>query len=255
MVGQVGGKAALVTHGHAHAFVVNDFFERMKNFGAVTQCFSKAGRTDRDDHQLLQIKVVVGVCAAIDHVHHGHRHLHGAHAAEVAVQRQAGFFSGSPCHGHADGQHGIGAQAGLVLGAVQVDQRAVQKSLLAGVQPQHSFRNFGVDVLHRLEHALAQIAGHVTVAQLDGFTRAGGRTRWHGRTAHHAGLQQHVALNGRVAPAVEDFAGDDVNNCTHVFLSIQVINNKKIRRLRPAPCASLQRLGALRGPCRIRVSH
>jgi hypothetical protein len=56
--------------------------------------------------------------------------LHAAHAAEVAVQRQAGFFGRGARHGHADGQHGVGAQAALVVGAVQVDQGLVQEGLL-----------------------------------------------------------------------------------------------------------------------------
>jgi hypothetical protein len=130
-----------------------------------------------DDHELLQVQAVVGVRAAVDDVHHRHGQLHAAHAAEVAVQRQAGFFGGGAGHGHGDGQHGVGAQAALVVGAVQVDQGLVEEGLLGGVQAQHGFGDFGVDVLDGLEHALAQVAALVAVTQLDGFARAGGAPR------------------------------------------------------------------------------
>ena len=89
MAGHIRGKAAFIAYGNAHAFVVNDFLERMKHFRAIAQGFAKGRRADGNDHQLLQIQVVVGVCAAIDHVHHGHRQLAAVHAAKVTVERQA----------------------------------------------------------------------------------------------------------------------------------------------------------------------
>jgi hypothetical protein len=67
-----------------------------------------------------------------------------------------------------------------------------------------------------LQHALAEVARLVAVAQLDGLARAGGGARGHGRAAHGAGLQQHVAFDGGVAAAVEDLAADDVDDGTHV---------------------------------------
>ena len=158
MAGHIGRKSALVADRDAHAPVMQDGFERMKHFSAIPHGFPKARRANRDNHEFLQIQVVVGMRAAVHHIHHRHRHLHGRAAAEIAVQRQAGFFGSSPGHCHADGQHGIGTQARFVFGAVQVNQRAVQKSLLAGVQAQHSFRNLIVDKAHGFEHALAQVA-------------------------------------------------------------------------------------------------
>ncbi|MNT27025.1 hypothetical protein D3C72_1626340 [compost metagenome] len=157
--------------------------------------------------------------AAVDDVHHRHRQLHRTRAAEVAVQRQAGFFCGSLGHGHRHRQHGVGAQAALVLGAVEVDQGAVQEGLLGGVQAHDGFGDFGVDVLDGLQHALAQVARLVAVTQFDGFARTGRGARRHCRTAHHAGFQQHVAFDGGVAARVENLATDDIYDCTHEFLS------------------------------------
>jgi hypothetical protein len=134
----------------------------------------------------------------------------------MPVQRQAGLVGGSAGHGHGHGQHGVSAQAALVFSAVQVDQRAVQKSLFGSVQAQHGFGDFGVDVLDGFEYAFAQVAALVTVTQLNGFAAAGGCTRGHGGAAHHARLQQHIALDGGIATAVQNFTANDIYDCTHV---------------------------------------
>jgi hypothetical protein len=52
----------------------------------------------------------------------------GPDAAEVAVERQAGFFGSSLGHGHRHRQHGVGAEARLVVGAVEVDQGLSMKA-------------------------------------------------------------------------------------------------------------------------------
>jgi len=196
----------------------------VEHLGTPANGFAERGCAHGDDHELLQVQAVVGVCAAVDHVHHGHGQLHAAHAAQVAVQRQAGLFGGSARHGHRHGQHGVGAQAALVLGAIQVDQGLVQKGLLGGIQAQHGFADLGVDVFHRLEHALAQVTALVAVAQLNGFAAAGGRARRHGGPAHHARFEQHVAFDGGVAAAVQHFAADDVYDGTHGFSFDRVLN-------------------------------
>jgi hypothetical protein len=196
--------------------VVDDLLQRVEDLGAVAQGFAEGGRAHRHDHELLQVEVVVGVRAAVDDVHHRHRQAAcAAHAAEVAVQRQARFLGRGARHRHADGQRGVGAQAALVVGAVQVDQGLVQEGLLAGVQPQHRFADLGVDVLHRRSTPLPQVAALVAVAQLDGLAAAGGSAAGHGGAAHGAAFQQHVAFDGGVAAAVEDLAADDVDDGTH----------------------------------------
>ena len=217
MAGHVGRKAAFVSNSHAHALVVQDFLQRVEHLGTVAQRLAERRRAHRDDHQLLQVQVVVGMGATVHHVHHRHRQLHAAHATKIAVQRQAAFLGGGAGHGHAHRQRGVGAQARLVLGAVQVDQGLVQKGLLAGVQAEHRFADLGVDVLDGFQHALAQVALHVAVAQLDGFARAGRSARRYCRAAHGAGFQQHIAFDGGIAAAVQNLAGDDVNDCTHLF--------------------------------------
>ena len=221
------GEAALVADRGRHALVVDDLLQRVEDLGAPADGFTEGGRTDRDDHQLLQVEVVVGVGAAVDDVHHRHRQLHAAHAAEVAVQGQTGLFGRGARDGHRHRQHRVRTQARLVVGAVEVDQGLVQEGLFGGVQAQHGFRDLGVDVLDGVQHALAQVAALVAVAQLDGFARTGGRAARHGRTAHHAAFQQHVAFDGGIAAAVEDLAADDVYDGTHGSTPVSTVGYRK----------------------------
>ena len=234
------------------------FFSAWKTSAPQRSDSRNDGCADRDDHQLLQVEAVVGVRAAIDDVHHRHRQLVGAHAAEIAVQRQARFFGRSAGHGHRDGERGIGAQAGLVVGAVDVDQGLVEEGLLGGVEAQHGLGDFGVDMLDRLQHALAEVTALVAVAQLDRFARAGRGARGHGGAAHHARFQQHIAFDGGVAAAVENFPADDVNNGAHSDVSYKFkkrvgvdvasfvrydATTRSLTRLRSRSCASPPRLG------------
>ena len=153
--------------------------------------------------------------ATVDDVHHRNRQILAGHAAEIAVQRNAGLLGCRTGYGHAHGQQRVGAKAFFVLGPIQINQRAIEKGLFRRIQPQHGLRDFGIDVLHSLEHTFAQITFFVAIAQLNGFATAGGGATGHRSTAHYARLQQHVAFNGRVTAAIENFAADNVNNCAH----------------------------------------
>jgi hypothetical protein len=214
---EVRREAAFVADCRAHAAVAQDLLQRVEHFRAATQGFAERRLADRHDHEFLDVQAVVRVRAAVDDVHHRHRQLHRARAAEVAVQRQAGFFGRCLRDGHRHGQHRVGAEARLVVGAVQLDQRLVEEGLFRRVEAHDGFGDFGVDVLDGLQHALAQVAAGFAVTQFDGFARAGGRARRHRRAAHHARFQQHVAFDGGVAARIENLAADDINDCTHGF--------------------------------------
>src|SRR5258708_2955130 len=66
-------------------------------------------------------------------------HPPDAGAAEVAGERQARFLCRRLRHRHGNGEQRVRAQPGLVLGAVQIDQRAVDESLLDRVEADHCF--------------------------------------------------------------------------------------------------------------------
>ena len=70
------------------------------------------------------------------------------------------------------------------------------------------------------EHALAEIARLVAVAELDRLVGAGRGAGRHRRAAHRAVLEDHIDLDGRVAAAVEDLAPDDVDDGGHGRLPV-----------------------------------
>ena len=102
----------------------------------------------------------------------------GLGTAQVAPQRLAGVGRSGLGHRQRDAQQGVGAQAALVVGAVEVDHRPVQAGLVGGLAAGHLRRDLAVDVLHRLGDALAA-PGLAAVAQLDGLELAGGGARGH----------------------------------------------------------------------------
>ena len=79
--------------------------------------------------------------------------------------------------------------------------------------------DLAVDGLNRLAHALAAPAALVSVPQLDGFVNARRCPRRNRRPAHAPVLERDVHLHGRIAPAVEDLAGMDIDDCSHGFPS------------------------------------
>ena len=106
------------------------------------------------------------------------------HAAEVAVQRQARFFGRGACAtAMRHGQHRVGAEAALVVGAVEVDQRAVEEGLLARVEAEHRFGDLGVDVLDRLAARPCRGSGSCRRRA----ARSLRASRWRRRTARRRG--------------------------------------------------------------------
>ena len=93
--------------------------------------------------------------------------------------------------------------------------RRVDRDLVGGVDAGQRVGDLAVDGLDRLQHALAEVAALVAVAQLDRLVRAGGGARGHGGAAEGAALQDDVDLDRRVAAAVENFARVDVSDHGH----------------------------------------
>ena len=65
--------------------------------------------------------------------------------------------------------------------------------------------------------ALAAIAGLVAVTKLDSLVGAGRRTRGYGRAAEGAVVQGDIDFDRRIAAAVQNLAGDDIDDLSHGF--------------------------------------
>ena len=91
-------------------------------------------RADRHDHELLEVDRVVGVRAAVEHVHHRHRQdvrrrrRRGSATAAGRCSAAAALRRGQR---HAEDR--VGAEARLVRRAVELDQRAVEARLVGRV--------------------------------------------------------------------------------------------------------------------------
>src|SRR5690606_34933216 len=136
-------------------------FQVMEDLGAHAQCVGKGLGAYRLNHEFLDVDVVVGVFAAVDDVHHRHRHGVDARGAvqigDVHIQRHALGLGGSLGGSQGDGQDGVGAELGFVLGTVEVDHRAVEGLLVQRAFAQQQVTDRAVDVGHGLQNAFAQV--------------------------------------------------------------------------------------------------
>ena len=189
--------------------------QRVEDFGAAAQRFGEALGPHRKDHEFLEIDRVVGVHAAVDDVHHRHRQCPRRGAADIAIQRHVEGFGRRLGAGQRDAEDGVGAQPALVRGAVEIDHDLVDLHLLLDGLIAQRLEDLAVDGLDRLLHALAEIPILVAVAQLDRLMRAGGGTRRHRGAADRAIFQHHIDFNCGIAPAIENFAANDVDDGGH----------------------------------------
>ncbi len=154
--------------------------------------------------------------SAVQHVQHGRGQDAGVHAAQVAIERNLQRLRHGARGGHGDGQNGVGAQLGLVRRAVQRDHGLVEQPLVGGVHALQLGRNHGFHVGHGLQHALAQVVALVAVAQFHGLMLAGGSARRHDGAAQCAAFQNYVRFHGRIAARVQNLAGANGNNLSHI---------------------------------------
>ena len=145
--------------------------------------------------------------AAVDDVHHGGRHDLGVHSAEVLIQRQTEVFSCGARRGKGHAEHGVGAETGLVFGAVEIDEGVVHLYLTKCVEADDGFGDFTVHVFYGAGHALALVAALVAVAHFEGFAAAGGGAGRHGGAADVTGFETDFHFNSGIAAGVENLAG------------------------------------------------
>ncbi len=216
--GQVGGVAALVAHaGGGGAVLLQGLLQLMEDLGAAAQRFPEGGGGDGHDHELLDVHAVGGVGAAVEDVHHGHRQHLGVHAADVVIEAVAGGQRAGLGAGQGHAQNGVGAQAGLVGGAVQLDEELVDAGLIQHVQAQDGLGDLAVDVLNSLGHALAAVTGLVAVTELAGLVDTGGSAGGDSRAADGAIVQGDLHLDGGIAAGVQDLARHNVYDFKILF--------------------------------------
>ena len=212
---EVGGKSTLVPDVGAQPLAGQDLFQVVEHLGAHAQAFGERVRTDRHDHELLDVDGVVSVGAPIDDVHHGHRHQVGVDAADVAVQ---GLTEGA-CrrlgYGEADAEQGVGAQVALVVAAIEVDQVMVDADLVEDVHAHELLGNRGVHVLNGTQDALAEVAVRLAVPKFDGLVDTGAGPGRDGGPAEDPLTGDDFHLDGGIASGIQDLPGVNVIDVLH----------------------------------------
>ena len=202
---KVWGKTAFITHGGGKALFVQQTLEGVEHFGTPAQGFAEAAGAMGNDHELLEIQVVGGMLAAIDHVHQRYREHRGRRAAQVAVQRQAHAIGSCTGHGHAHGQDGIGSQAGFVGAAIEFIHGGIDRALIQGTQSAEGRCQPLFHIADGLVDSLAEVTHGVAIAQLMGFVGTGAGTAGHNRPATSASLKQYLGFDRWGAAGVQDF--------------------------------------------------
>ena len=126
-----------------------------------------------------------------------------------------------------DSKDGVGAEVGLVGGAIHLDHEVVDLPLLGRVEANESWGDLIVHLVHSSLAAFAEVTG-TTIAELTSLARessvffligykwvgrahlvdASGSTGRHNRTEKTVRCH-HVHLHGWVTTRVDDFAGFD----------------------------------------------
>ena len=71
---QLGGKAALVALAGAQATLVQRQLEGVEDLGAPAQPLAEARCPGWNHHEFLEVNLCLGMLAAVEDVHHRHRH-------------------------------------------------------------------------------------------------------------------------------------------------------------------------------------
>jgi hypothetical protein len=85
---EIRGETAFVADRSGQPAAVQDPVKRVVGLCTPLDCLGERGSTDRDDHELLKIDVVVRMRAAVQHVHHRHRQHVSVDSSDVAVERR-----------------------------------------------------------------------------------------------------------------------------------------------------------------------
>ena len=180
--------------------------ELVKDLGHHADALGEGFRAHRHDHEFLEVDLVVGVLAAVDDVGLGDGQNPCVGPADVAIKGQSVRRRRGLGRGQADAEDGVGPELALVRSAVGLDERAIERHLVAGIPANGHLGQRSVDVGHGMGHAFAAVALLVAVPQLDRFVDSRAGPRGNRGPAEGAVGQNHIDLHGRVAAAVKNLA-------------------------------------------------
>ncbi|KAL2290733.1 hypothetical protein FJTKL_14732 [Diaporthe vaccinii] len=240
----IGGNTTLISDvaGGLAVLLLGQALQLLVDLSTPAQGLGEGRSVGGDDHELLEGQAATGVRTAVEDVHERNRQdvglLGSGEVGDVSVQRDALLSGTGLGNSQGDTEDGVGAELGLVGGAIQLDQEVVDGSLVLDVQA--GLDQLGgddcVDVLDGLQDTLAAPLGLVAITELASLVLTCTRdcisidrckrpvcrrfgltsrcTGWDNGTVE-ASLGDDVNLNGGVATGVVDVASVDLGD-THV---------------------------------------
>ena len=183
------------------------------DLGARSQRLCEVRCPEGGEHELLELELVLGVCATVDDVETGHREPEQALIwRKPAVERLAVCLGHCPCRCHGNPDSRVGPEPALVLCAVELDNRLVQFVEALPCTAGEELVDLAVDIADRFGDASPLETLGVAVAQLNSLT--GPRRRSGGHTCVPVSARSELKrdFEGRAAPGVEDLEGVYVGN-------------------------------------------
>ncbi len=151
----------------------------------------------------------------IDDVHHRYGQDTGGGTADIAIKRQSSRIGSSLGHRQRDAKDGVRAKLGLVRCTIKIEQHLIDRNLILGVKAEQCIGNDGLDMLDRLDDALAHIALLVAIAKLNRFhARRSKRRREPQRDPSSHPRESHRPRRSGCR-GCREFARDDVDDGGH----------------------------------------
>ena len=149
--------------------------------------------------------------AAVQNIHHRHRHFLRINTADVTIQRYIKRICRCICAGERYAQYGICAESAFVRRAVERYHRLIYFHLLQCVHSRDFFGNNTVYVGNRFADPKAAVAC-ASVTQFHGLKRTRGRSGRNGRTAYKAAFCANLGFDGRISSRIQNFTSDNAFN-------------------------------------------
>ena len=190
----------------------------MENLGAPPQPFAKACGPHRHDHELLNIEGVIRVASTVDDVHHRDRQSSRVHATKISVERYTKLKRRGASNSNTDPQNRVGSEVALIRGTVRVNQRSVYGDLPRGLDANHSFRQWSLDVTDRSLHAFAEVTGLITIPKLNSLVFACRRARRDDTSPNSTRLQRDLNLYSWVSARIQNLSCMNSIDLRHIDL-------------------------------------